>query len=57
MPKIFDWRLLKNGCAYLFHRWAVDSSQLESARSVINYVTAVMMTELQYFKILELPPV
>ena len=31
-----DWPVLKNSFADLIHQWVVDSTQLESARSVIN---------------------
>ena len=35
-PKISEWLGLKNGCADFIHPWVVDTTQLESTRSVIN---------------------
>ena len=46
--------VVKNGCADLIHPWVIDCTQLESARSVVNYAIAVLVAELQHFKILAL---
>ena len=34
--KTSGWLVLQNGWADIFHRWDVDSTQLELARSVIK---------------------